>query len=82
MKNLITGTMSRIDLIRLLESKGWTIDHVTGSHIVMKHPLTCRPMLIVHNKKYNTLGVAIVKNSIRDADASIVEGNRLRAKRA
>jgi predicted RNA binding protein YcfA (HicA-like mRNA interferase family) len=82
MKNIITGTMNRIDLIRLLESKGWTIDHVTGSHIVMKHSLACRPMLIVHNKKYNTLGVAIVKNTLRDADASIVEGNRLRAKRA
>lgn len=82
MKNIITGTMSRIDLIRLLESKGWNIDHVTGSHIVMKHPMACRPMLIVHNKKYNVLGVAIVKNTLRDADASIVEGNRLRAKRA
>lgn len=38
-------------LIKILSKMGFVIDHQTGSHVTMRHPITrCRAVIPYHNK--------------------------------
>lgn len=53
------------DLIKILESEGWYVDRIQGSHCIMKHPKKKgRPVIPYHNKD---LASGTFKNILRQA---------------
>jgi predicted RNA binding protein YcfA (HicA-like mRNA interferase family) len=50
--------MKSADLIRLLETDGWTLDRVRGSHHVFRHPSKPGIVVVPHPKK--DLGTGLV----------------------
>lgn len=57
--------MKSIDLIRELESAGWVLDRVRGSHHVFKHPTRAGIVVVPHPKK--DLGPGLVTAIRRQA---------------
>jgi predicted RNA binding protein YcfA (HicA-like mRNA interferase family) len=43
--------MKSADLIRLLETDGWTLDRVRGAHHVFRHPAKPGIVVVPHPKK-------------------------------
>ena len=43
--------MKSIELIKTLESAGWTLKRVRGSHHIYKHPLKSGTVTVPHPKK-------------------------------
>lgn len=52
--------MKSADLIRDLQRAGWTLDRVTGSHHIFKHPGRPGTVVVPHPKK--DLGIGLVKS--------------------
>jgi predicted RNA binding protein YcfA (HicA-like mRNA interferase family) len=52
-------TMQSRELIRLLQSDGWRLHRVRGSHQQFKHPVKPGTVTVPHPKK--DLGVGLVK---------------------
>lgn len=39
------------EIIRVLKTKGFELDHVTGSHYVFRHPITKRRAVVPYHSK-------------------------------
>jgi predicted RNA binding protein YcfA (HicA-like mRNA interferase family) len=50
--------MKSADLIRLLETDGWTLDRVRGSHHVFRHPAKPGIVVVPHPRK--DLGTGLI----------------------
>jgi predicted RNA binding protein YcfA (HicA-like mRNA interferase family) len=57
-------TSSR-DIKRRLEQEGWTVERVTGSHHVFKHPVSKETIVLPHPKK--DLGRGLVRAIYKQA---------------
>jgi predicted RNA binding protein YcfA (HicA-like mRNA interferase family) len=53
------------DLIREVESAGWVLVRIKGSHHQYRHPKFKLPLTIPHPKK--ELGIGLVKKILKDA---------------
>jgi len=51
--------MNGKELVRLLERDGWTLDHITGSHYIMKKPGARSVSVPVHGSKDMPKGTAM-----------------------
>lgn len=54
------------DLIKMLVKEGWTLDRVSGSHHIYKHPAKAGHISIPHPKK--DLGKGLVSKLMKFAD--------------
>jgi predicted RNA binding protein YcfA (HicA-like mRNA interferase family) len=52
------GTITPRELIKILKRAGFLIDHVTGSHYVLRHPVTKRRALVAYHAKGIPKGTA------------------------
>jgi len=57
--------MNSRDLIRTLETHGWALDRVNGSHHVFKHPTKPGTVVVPHPKK--DLGTGLVRAILKAA---------------
>ena len=57
--------MKSANLIRLLNTDGWTLDRVRGSHHVFKHPAKVGIIVVPHPKK--DLGTGLVRAILKQA---------------
>jgi predicted RNA binding protein YcfA (HicA-like mRNA interferase family) len=58
-------TMRSADIIKKLESDGWTLRGVRGSHHVFKHPTKPGHISVPHPKK--DLGIGLVQKLFKQA---------------
>jgi predicted RNA binding protein YcfA (HicA-like mRNA interferase family) len=58
-------TMRSADIIKNLESDGWTLRGVRGSHHVFKHPTKPGHISVPHPKK--DLGIGLVQKLLKQA---------------
>ena len=58
-------TMRSIDIVKLLESDGWVLRSVRGSHHVFKHPSKPGHITVPHPKK--DLGTGLVQKLLKQA---------------
>jgi len=54
------------DIMRRLQTDGWTLERVKGSHHVFKNPKTGAIIILPHPRK--DLGVGLVRAIYRQAD--------------
>jgi len=47
----MTKSLSSREIIRALEADGWSLDHVSGSHHVFRHPNKRGPVVVRHPRK-------------------------------
>lgn len=66
-----SGSITPKKLIRFLITKGFEIDHVTGSHYVLRHPISKRRVVIAHHTR--TLPKGTLHDILKSADVSIEE---------
>ena len=57
--------MNSKDLIKKLESAGWSLRSVKGSHAIYKHPLRGGHISVPHPKR--ELGVGLLKKMLKQA---------------
>jgi predicted RNA binding protein YcfA (HicA-like mRNA interferase family) len=62
---VIITTMRSADVIKKLESDGWTLRSVRGSHHVFKHPTRPGHISVPHPKK--DLGIGLVHKLLKQA---------------
>lgn len=58
-------TMRSSDIIKLLETDGWVLRSVRGSHHVFKHPTRAGHISVPHPKK--DLGTGLVRKLLKQA---------------
>ena len=52
------GSIAPREFIRILQRAGFVIDHVTGSHYVLRHPVTKKRALVAYHAKGIPKGTA------------------------
>jgi predicted RNA binding protein YcfA (HicA-like mRNA interferase family) len=57
------------DILRILETDGWTVKHQVGSHIQLVHPLKLGKVTVPHPKK--DLAEGTVKSIVRQAGLNL-----------
>lgn len=62
-------TLTAQELIKILESRGYALAHVRGSHHVMKHPSGNRLSVPFHGKR--PLAVGTLKGIMRQAGLTV-----------
>ena len=65
------GTITPRELIKILQRAGFLVDHVTGSHYILRHPITKRHALIAYHAKAIPKGTA--HKILTSADISLEE---------
>lgn len=63
-------------LVRVLESFGWHVERVKGSHHIMRHPEQPRTTLSVPVHGNDILPIGTLMSILGDADISVVDFNR------
>jgi predicted RNA binding protein YcfA (HicA-like mRNA interferase family) len=62
---VIITTMRSAEIIKLLESDGWVLRSIRGSHHVFNHPLRAGHISVPHPKK--DLGTGLVHKLLKQA---------------
>ena len=52
------GTISSQEFIKILQHAGFLIDHVTGSHYVLRHPVTKQRATVAYHRRTIPKGTA------------------------
>ncbi len=69
--------MNAREVIAILETAGWYVDHVTGSHHIMRHPdKTGRVPVPYHGNR--DIKIAVLRSIIRQAGMTVAEFMNLR----
>lgn len=60
------------DIVRELETLGYSLARIKGSHHIFQHPMCIKPYIIMHNTKSKDLGHSETQRYIREANRNIL----------